>query len=48
MVFGKKKEEKKEVPKGADVPVQAVLSMKDRGLSNEQVIEQLKSRGYTL
>jgi DNA-binding transcriptional MerR regulator len=46
MVFGKKKEEAKETV--SDVPVQAVISMRDRGLSNEQVIEQLKSQGYSL
>lgn len=44
MVFGKKKEES---PK-SEVPVQAVISMRDRGLSNEQVIEQLKSQGFSL
>jgi len=46
MVFGKKKEESNE-SKG-DVPVQAVLSMKQRNMSNDQVIEQLKSQGYSL
>ena len=47
MVFGKKKDEKKDTPK-SDVPVQAVLSMKERDMTNEQVIEQLKSQGYSL
>jgi DNA-binding transcriptional MerR regulator len=47
MVFGKKKD--KEEAKGkSDVPVQAVMSMKQRGMGNEQVIEQLKSQGYSL
>ncbi len=47
MVFGinKKKEENKPT---SDVPVQAVISMKDRGMTNEQIIEQLKSQGYSL
>ncbi|MFA5406478.1 MAG: hypothetical protein WC307_03935 [Candidatus Nanoarchaeia archaeon] len=46
MVFGKKKEESKE--NISDVPIQAVISMKERGFNNEQVIEQLKSQGYSL
>ena len=46
-MFGlNKKEEKKAVV--SDVPVQAVLSMKERGMSNEEIIEQLKSQGYSL
>ncbi len=43
-MFGFKKKEEKKI----DVPVQAVISMRERGLTNEQIIEQLKSQGYSL
>lgn len=46
-MFGKKKDELSSDLK-SDVPVQAVVSMRERGLNNEQVIEQLKSQGYSL
>ncbi len=42
-MFGIKKDKDK-----IDVPVQAVISMKERGLTNEQIIDQLKSQGYSL
>ncbi len=43
-MFGIKKDKDKKI----DVPVQAVISMKERGLTNEQIIDQLKSQGYSL
>ena len=46
MVFGIKKEDKQVLK--SEVPVQAVISMKERKLTNEQIIEQLKSQGYSL
>ncbi len=47
-MFGKKKDEAAPSSTRSDVPVQAVISMRERGMSNEQVIEQLKSQGYPL
>lgn len=47
-MFGKKKDEAAPTGARSDVPVQAVISMRERGMSNEQVIEQLKSQGYPL
>lgn len=44
-ILGKKGEKKESK---SDVPVQAVISMRDRGLTNEQIINQLKSQGYKL
>lgn len=41
-LFGKKETAREEVP------VQAVLQLRGEGLSNEEVIEQLKSQGYSL
>jgi DNA-binding transcriptional MerR regulator len=44
-LFGRKKEEE---PVGAGVPISQVLAMKAQGMSNQQIMNQLRAQGYPL